>query len=75
MPGGDPPQAAVCSRRPCTPAASSRVACVLVDVLNSRVQGAGMWVATLLLVSQDLYFWPSGATRNPRRLAERLADE
>ncbi|GAA0391367.1 hypothetical protein GCM10009530_48320 [Microbispora corallina] len=26
-------------------------------------------------MSYDLYFWPSGATKNPRRLADRLADE
>ncbi|MEU8609578.1 hypothetical protein AB0C29_16405 [Actinoplanes sp. NPDC048791] len=26
-------------------------------------------------MSHDLYFWPSGATKNPRRLADRLADE
>ncbi|MFI7547452.1 hypothetical protein [Actinoplanes sp. NPDC049599] len=26
-------------------------------------------------MSYDLYFWPSGAASNPRRLAERLADE
>ncbi|PMR62683.1 hypothetical protein C1A38_02780 [Verrucosispora sp. ts21] len=26
-------------------------------------------------VSYDLYFWPSGATENPRRLTGRLADE
>ncbi|GAA2382999.1 hypothetical protein [Dactylosporangium salmoneum] len=26
-------------------------------------------------MSFDLYFWPSGAARNPRRLAGRLADE
>ncbi|HET6760097.1 MAG TPA: hypothetical protein VFH20_12545 [Propionibacteriaceae bacterium] len=26
-------------------------------------------------MSYDLYFWPSAATRNPRRLADRLADE
>jgi hypothetical protein len=26
-------------------------------------------------VSYDLYFWPSGAAENPRRLADRLADE
>jgi hypothetical protein len=26
-------------------------------------------------VSYDLYFWPSGAVKHPRRVAERLADE
>lgn len=26
-------------------------------------------------MSYDLYFWPSGTTTNPRRLADRLADE
>ncbi|MFV2104550.1 hypothetical protein [Micromonospora sp. LOL_024] len=26
-------------------------------------------------MSYDLYFWPSGAAENPRRLADRLADE
>jgi len=26
-------------------------------------------------VSYDIYFWPSGAAKNPRRLAYRLADE
>ena len=26
-------------------------------------------------MSFDLYFWPSGAAKNPRRLADRLADE
>jgi len=31
-------------------------------------------MASLPLVSFDLYFWPSGATGRPRRLANRLAD-
>jgi hypothetical protein len=26
-------------------------------------------------VGYDLYFWPSGAAKNPRRLSDRLADE
>jgi hypothetical protein len=34
-----------------------------------------MAVVTLLRVSYDLYFWPSGAAKSPRRLADRLADE
>lgn len=42
---------------------------------SRAVSCAEMWVAKLLRVSYDLYFWPSGAAKNPRRLVGRLANE
>ena len=34
-----------------------------------------VWAATLLRVSYDLYFWPTGAADEAGPLAERLAEE
>src|SRR6185437_7516705 len=37
--------------------------------------GADVHLVRLSRVSFDLYFWPSGAAKNPRRLADRLGEE
>lgn len=42
---------------------------------GSGEECADLEVATLLRVSYELYLWPSGAAKNPRRLADWLADE